>query len=299
MYFRDQFDAFLKFGTLLLIPGSFTPEQGVSWIIRLLTMTIASAIFIYFPIILFFPCYPPVITSQFYDCGASGPSSITEFFQTLLIGGINITIVWQSLLDALVHAAYISFLGCVILTEYILVINRLTKNHFPYIENVTLKNKLLFLHFRGSEFRWILKKDLLLYKSILILEKDMNTNLKYTAIPGMVYGLWAIETLAFYGTVKSVPQFFSNVFLSSLFLLTFVSTSFAAVIGNTLAAKSYTESQVLLLKWKRNSRSKVRKREIKALYAARLRVGDNYFEQSTPLVAQDFIANQTVSLLLL
>jgi len=105
--------------------------------------------------------------------------------------------------------------------------------------------------------------------------------------------------LAFYGTVKSVPQFFSNVSLSSLFLLAFVSTSFAAVIGNTLAAKSYTESEELLLKWKRDCRSKVRRREIKALYAARLRVGDNYFEQATPLVAQDFIANQTVSLILL
>jgi len=115
----------------------------------------------------------------------------------------------------------------------------------------------------------------------------------------MVYGLWAIEILAFYGTVKSVPQFFSNFSLSSLFLLAFISTSFAAVIGNTLAAKSYTESQELLLQWKRISRNKVRRREIKALYAARLRVGDYYFEQATPLVAQNFIANQTVSLILL
>jgi len=88
-------------------------------------MAIASAIFIYFPVILFFPCYPPVVTSQLYDCGASGPSTIIDFFQTLFVGGINIIVVWQSLLDCLVHAAYIAFLGCVILTEYILVINRL------------------------------------------------------------------------------------------------------------------------------------------------------------------------------
>jgi len=157
----------------------------------------------------------------------------------------------------------------------------------------------MFIYYRGSKLRWISKKDLLLYKSILILEKDMNTTFKFTAIPGMVYGLWAIEILAFYGTVKSVPQFFSNVFLSSLFLIVFISTSFAAVIGNTLGSMSFTESHKLLRQWKRISRDKVRRREVKALYAARLRVGDNYFEQTTPLVAQDFIANQTASLILL
>jgi len=127
----------------------------------------------------------------------------------------------------------------------------------------------------------------------------MNTNLKFTAIPGMIYGLWAIEILSFYGTVKSVPQFFANVLLSCLFLLGFLATSFAAVIGNSMGSKSFTESQELILQWKRNARDKVRKRQIKALYAARLRVGDNFFEQITPLVAQDFIANQTVSLILM
>jgi len=131
------------------------------------------------------------------------------------------------------------------------------------------------------------------------LEKDLNTNLKYTAIPGIIYGLWAVEILGFYGTIKSIPQFFSNVLLSTLFLLAFLNTAIAAVCGNTMASKSYTKSYELLLQWKRNARDKVRKREIKALYPARFRVGEKYIDQATPLVAQDFIANQTVSLILL
>jgi len=86
-----------------------------------------------------------MIPSQFYDCGGSSPTSITKYFQTLLGGGINVIVVWQTLFDAQVHTAYISFLGCVILTEYILVINRLNKSHFPYIANITLKKNVYLL----------------------------------------------------------------------------------------------------------------------------------------------------------
>jgi len=140
---------------------------------------------------------------------------------------------------------------------------------------------------------------MLLFKSVEILERNLNTDLKYTAIPGCIYSFWAVETLSLYGTIKSVPQFFSNVFLSSVFLLGFITTFIVALIGNTLESKSYTESHELLLKWKRSARDKVRMKEIKALYPVRLRIGDNYIEQTTPLVAQDFIVNQAVSLILL
>jgi len=150
---------------------------------------------------------------------------------------------------------------------------------------------------RGQELREISKRALLLFKSILILEKDLNTNMKYNGIPGIIYGVWTIEILGFYGTIKTVPQFFSNVFLSSLFVLAFINMVIACVCGNTMESKLYTESSELLLQWKRTARNKIRKREIKALYPARFRVGDNYVDQATPLVAQDFIANQTVSLI--
>jgi len=49
-----------------------------------------------------------------------------------------------------------------------------------------------------------------MFKSMLIFEKDLNTSCKYTAIPGIIYGLWAIEILAFYGTIKSIPQLFDG-----------------------------------------------------------------------------------------
>jgi len=137
------------------------------------------------------------------------------------------------------------------------------------------------------------------YKSVLILEKDLNTTLKYTAIPGITFCLWVFEVLSFYGTIKSVPQFLSNTLLSSLLLLVFLSLAPASVWGNTMASKVFTESRKLLKVWKGAACNKIQKREIKALFPARISVGDCFFDQLTPLVAQDFIANQTISLILL
>jgi len=147
--------------------------------------------------------------------------------------------------------------------------------------------------------RGIPRKEVLLYKSILILEKNFNTNLKYTTIPGIIYGFWAVEILVFYGAIKSVPQFLSNTALASLFIMGLFNVGIACFWGNTRASKAFTESQKLLNDWRRNARDKIRKKEIKSLYPARFRVGDCYIDQSTPLVAQNFIANQTISLILL
>jgi len=147
--------------------------------------------------------------------------------------------------------------------------------------------------------RGIPKKEVLLYKSILILEKNFNTNLKHTTIPGIIYGFWAVEILVFYGAIKSVPQFLSNTALASLFVMGLLNVGIACFWGNTRASKAFTESQKLLNDWRRNARDKIRKKEIKSLYPARFRVGDCYIDQSTPLVAQNFIANQTISLILL
>jgi len=40
-------------------------------------------------------------------------------------------------------------------------------------------------------------------------------------------------------------------------------------------------------------------RQTKTLNSARLRLGDNFIDRSAPLVAQDFVASQTASLILL
>jgi len=97
----------------------------------MLNFAVAVVLFIYVPIILLFPCYPPMLNSQIYDCEAPGPSTLTDYAVVVLVGGFNTIVVWQNLLDALFHGGYIVFMGCVVLHEYILAIdNRFIQTSF-------------------------------------------------------------------------------------------------------------------------------------------------------------------------
>jgi len=110
-----------------------------------------------------------------------------------------------------------------------------------------------------------------------------------------------MEIFAFYGTVKSVPKISSNVSLSVLFVVTFFNLFFAIVWGNTVASKVFTESSGMICEWKQKTPvwSRFRLKQLKALYPARVRIGDNFIDRSTPVVAQDFVASQTATLILL
>jgi len=55
---------------------------------------------------------------------SSGPRTFTDYAVIALLGEMNSIVFWQTMLDCLVHGAYISILDCVVLTEYIWVIDR-------------------------------------------------------------------------------------------------------------------------------------------------------------------------------
>jgi len=140
------------------------------------------------------------------------------------------------------------------------------------------------------------------FKSVLLLEKSYNTTLKYTALPGIIYGLWALEILFFYGTVKSMPSFYSNIALSGFFIVTFLNLLNAIVWGNTVASKVFAESNSMIKEWKQRiaeGKNLLKLKQLRAIYPARLRIGDSFIDPSTPLVAQNFIASQTAALILL
>jgi len=108
-----------------MFPGHFTVERSASWVVRMLTVSIASLGFIYAPIIIYFPSYPPAITSQLYDCEAPGPSTIRDYVELGIFSGLNIIIAVQTFIDAIVHGAYIAFLCCTLLVQYISIMKRL------------------------------------------------------------------------------------------------------------------------------------------------------------------------------
>jgi len=70
--------------------GYFTPESVAAWIHRMLKISILSLIPMHIPIILFSPCYPPMITCQLYDRDGPGSSTLVgDYLELTLIGGIN------------------------------------------------------------------------------------------------------------------------------------------------------------------------------------------------------------------
>jgi len=116
-----------------------------------------------------------------------------------------------------------------------------------------------------------------------------------------MYGMWATEILFFYGTVKSIQRISSNAALSGFFIVSFLTWFSSIVFGNTVASKVFTESSSMIHDWKKRTPAwnRLRLRQIKALFPARVRIGDNFTDRSTPLVAQNFVASQTATLILL
>jgi len=160
---------------------------------------------------------------------------------------------------------------------------------------------LVNFNFSESKSKSAQNKYLHTFQSVLLLEKSYNTALKYTALPGIIYGMWAIEILLFYGTVKLLPRISSNVALSGFFMVSFFNLSSSITWGNTVASKVFTESSSIIHEWKEGTPAwnRLRWRQMKALYPMRLRIGDNFIDRSTPLVAQNFVASQTAALILL
>jgi len=63
----------------------------------MLTIAITLILFIYLPMLVLFPCYPPLISGQHYECGAPGPSTFTDYAVIDLVGGMNSIVFWQNI----------------------------------------------------------------------------------------------------------------------------------------------------------------------------------------------------------
>jgi len=122
-----------------------------SWIVRMITISVISTSFIYTPIISFRPCFPPLITYKLYDCYAPGPGLPQDYLQIILLAGINVVIVWQSILDAIVHGCYIALLCCILLTEYVLINRYVNLIYFINLIEFKIETRFGFFHMIGNE----------------------------------------------------------------------------------------------------------------------------------------------------
>jgi len=138
-------------------------------------------------------------------------------------------------------------------------------------------------------------------KSVTVLQKILNATLKRTVIPGIFCGLWIMQILLLYGTIKLLPGFGNNLSLLVFYLGLYLNVSVGSIIATTFASRVFTTSYNLIDSWKKRQHSynKVRQKQLASLAPTHIKCGDNFIDKSTAIVAQNFIANQTVSLILL
>jgi len=100
----------------------FTIEKSATLILRMLTISFVFIIFSFIPLMLFYPCYPPMITSWMYRCDQVYTLDLEDYLNILLIGSLNLTLFLQILLECLVHGGFMAFACCVCLLEYTILI---------------------------------------------------------------------------------------------------------------------------------------------------------------------------------
>jgi len=135
----------------------------------------------------------------------------------------------------------------------------------------------------------------------LIIEHTINEIGKYTFIPGTVGGLGFLQILCLYGTLKTLPEFGENPAISVFFILCCINLTMSTLLNNTLASKVYVNSCELLKSWKNQCSvsDKLYSRELKGFPPTKITFAERFMDKSTPLVFQDFIIGQSISLLLL
>jgi len=139
------------------------------------------------------------------------------------------------------------------------------------------------------------------YNSLLIVEKLVNEVPKNTALPAVLCGLCIHQILVFYGSLKTISNYSQTPTLCMFFIVCYLNLSIGTILAHTIAAKLFTTSSRVLKSWKKGipSWNKLKKRQMNSLVPLRIKCFNNFIDSSTPLVAQNFIAGQTASLILM
>jgi len=100
----------------------FTIEKSASLIMRMLSISFVFLILLFIPVMFSCPCYPALITSWMYQCNEAHHLDWWDYLKISIIGGLNLLLMLQLLLDAVVHGGYLAFLCGVCLLEYTILI---------------------------------------------------------------------------------------------------------------------------------------------------------------------------------
>jgi len=144
-------------------------------------------------------------------------------------------------------------------------------------------------------------RKLKLYRALTCLENIVNDVNKYTTIPSIVCSPWILQILCLYGTFKTGHMITHTPAMFLFFMTAYINMAVGSIVVDTVASRVFTDSKTLLGLWRKTvpSWSKYSMKQLTALVPARIRFGDNFINQSTAIVVQNFVISQTVSLIII
>jgi len=102
-----------------------TLEKCICWTVRSIWAMGPIITLLYFPVVHFHPCYPPLLPSWIASCEADTSQIHTEFSFTLfLLGIINLSVILHCLQDSNFHGSIVVFVSITCLFQYVIIIDR-------------------------------------------------------------------------------------------------------------------------------------------------------------------------------
>jgi hypothetical protein len=138
------------------------------------------------------------------------------------------------------------------------------------------------------------------YRTIQLICGIFNDSSRRQVSPALLAGNPAIQIFSCFVCIKlhgeiPMPGF-------AYFPIQFLDCCIMGIGMFTVASHPWTKSNSLIRLWKQNDskkNDKCMRKALKSLSNLKVMFGNNFVDELTPLVIQDFVVNQTVSLLLL
>lgn len=147
-------------------------------------------------------------------------------------------------------------------------------------------------------------KIISLYQRILLVEKSFNNFIKNQILPGLIFCAVVLEVLALYVCIElhrqvEMPGFliFPMVMVDSVLTNLLVLTLASYVDKNSKNALSNLTRKLVHIRG-RTDRA-IAQRRLRSCPSLKVRIWMNFVDRLTPLIAQTFCINQTVSLIMI
>lgn len=137
------------------------------------------------------------------------------------------------------------------------------------------------------------------YRELQVLEKIVNAVIRDIKFATFGYFFPGVQLFSCFVAITLSHDPDANIFRIGLFVAPYLAAVTLTLVTFSVAGNVIPISGEWILRYKERSKSALSKRICRSLAPLRIQFGNNFVEQLTPLVLQEFCIRQTASLLLL